>query len=75
MKCGFHVNQWEIFKEFIYAMAKTTEVSETIFTQYGTKFIIIGTMPAVDNRNHLIKTVWINPLKTKDVIFVTAYPI
>lgn len=75
LECGFKIGEWQLLQKFIYSIAKDNEVLESIATEYGTKFVVVGSLIALNRKSYSIKTIWMNSHNNRNAIFVTAYSI
>lgn len=71
---GFDKSNVELLKKALISIAQSSEISESITTAYGVKYIIDG---AIHTPKKVIKlrTVWVIEKEEKIPKFVTAYPI
>ena len=73
---GFTLLGWELLYDALLAHAETMPVTETVASEYGTKYIVVGGLGTPDGRNPrpIVQAVWIRDDGQEGVRFVTAYP-
>ena len=76
-KLGFTILGWELLRDALLVHAEATPVTETVVSDFGTKYIVNGGMGTPDGRNPLpiVRAVWIQDQGQNDVRLVTAYPV
>ena len=72
---GFTLAEWPALAAFLLRHAEAHEVTRTVLTPFGLKYIIDGTMEMPSGQIYLIRVVWI--IKTEEDFprLVSAYPI
>jgi hypothetical protein len=71
---GFTGENWAVLEAGLLALARSEEVAETEVTPHGTKYVLIGSVPAPAGGGVLLRTVWIIDQGQDVPRFVTAYP-
>jgi len=74
---GFTLLEWELLYDALLIHGETMPITETIASEYGTKYIVIGGLGTPDGRDPwpIVQAVWIQDEGQEGVRFVTAYPI
>lgn len=72
---GFSVAEWEVMVEALVQHAQDHEVVREISTVHGTKYVIEGALLTPDERNPMVRTVWIIDTGETAARLVTAYPL
>lgn len=71
---GFSEEQAENLKEALLNHARRSDVSRTVETAFGVKYVIEGSLESPDGRNPEVRSVWIEEFGSDRLRFVTAYP-
>jgi hypothetical protein len=71
---GFYIEQWQIFLYALRVHGASHEIVDTIETEYGTKYIVDGSLKTPDGRNPYVRTVWQIDKGNDYPRFITAYP-
>ena len=71
---GYDINNAERLSQGLLAIANSGDLTETVTSEYGTKYIIEGTLQSPSGRTVLMRTVWITEGAGSRPRFVTAYP-
>ncbi|MEO8513064.1 MAG: DUF6883 domain-containing protein [Ignavibacteria bacterium] len=74
-KFGFTPTNWIELQKALKTHVEKRENLEVDTNAYGKKYIIFGTIDALDGRRPKIRSVWFIENKEKILKFVTAYPI
>ncbi len=74
LKCGFDVNEKELFKKMLLEHLNTSLDFTQKKSEFGVKFVVEGIIVTPNNRKINLRSVWINPVNEKFLKFVTAYP-
>lgn len=72
---GFNVSNKNLLKEKLLAIARTTDIKESISTPYGIKYIVEGLLEAPNKTVVKVRTIWIIEKEENNPRFVTAYPL
>jgi hypothetical protein len=72
---GFSIEQWEILQAALLTHAAVHEVTHTMPSPHGIKYIIEGELQTPDNRSPQIRAVWIIDTGKDAPRLVTAYPL
>ncbi|MFB2971704.1 DUF6883 domain-containing protein [Aerosakkonema sp. BLCC-F183] len=71
---GFNEDNVDILEQELLKIARFQEISETIATTHGTKYVIVGTINTPSGKAVSILTVWIIDAGQENPRFVTARP-
>ena len=71
---GFHSGNIAELEMGLLTIARTGNVSSSVTSTFGTKYVIDGVLPTPDKRALSIRTVWIVEHEQDRPRFVTAYP-
>ncbi len=73
---GFSQANWEALRESLLEHAQTWPVSTVVATEFGTKYIVTGTLNTPSGRQPLpvITAVWQHDAGEVGVRLITAYP-
>jgi hypothetical protein len=71
---GFSVAEWEILAKALHAHAAENEVTLIVESEYGTKYVVDGLLKSPDERNPMVRAIWIVDIGTDFARLVTAYP-
>lgn len=74
-KFGFNNTNANLFEKSLRKIAKTHEVTLTLPTQYGTKYLIDGEIKTPLGKPIKIRCVWIIEINQNKPRFITAYPV
>lgn len=72
---GYQETNADILRDGLKAIANSNQVSETINTPFGIKYVIDGHLNAPIGIKAWVRTVWIIEMREVFPRFVTAYPI
>lgn len=72
---GFEKSGVNVFKEALHELIRENDVTESIDTQFGVKFVVEGQIISPDGRNPIVKSIWIIQNGEDFPKFVTVYPI
>lgn len=72
---GFNRADWQILAQALRTHGASYEVTRTIRTPHGLKFIIEGALESPDGRSLNLRTVWIILDGTDEPRLVSAYPL
>ncbi len=72
---GFDITKPGTLIEVLEELAKETNVTKAVSTNFGTKYILDGYIQAPNNRIYLLRTVWMMENKADTAYLVTAYPL
>ena len=73
LRFGFTKDQWEIMASALLAHAREHEVTKTVPSSFGLKYVIEGTLWTPDGRNPAVRSVWMINHGATNPRFVTAY--
>lgn len=71
---GFNEDNVDILEQELLKVARSQEVTETISTEHGSKYVMVGTINTPSGRTVNILTVWIIDIGKENPRFVTARP-
>ena len=72
---GFHRSQWDVLAATLREHGQVNQVTRTVETDYGVRYIVDGELRAPDGRRPTIRTVWIVEAETEWPRLITAHPI
>ncbi len=72
---GYDVNNIERLKQDLLTIANTRDVTGTVVSEYGTKYIIEGLLQSPSGNVLMMRTVWMIGIGESRPRFVTAYPV
>ena len=72
---GYDINNVERLKQDLLAVANNWNITETVTSEYGTKYIIEGLLQSPSGRSLMMRTVWMTEAGDARPRFVTAYPV
>ena len=70
---GFSAESWEIMADALSVFVNENEISSIQNTNFGERYVIDGNLQSPDERNPLIRTIWV--LENNVPIFITAFPL
>jgi hypothetical protein len=73
-RLGFRIAAWPVLRKALLDHARVTDIAKTIETEFGRKYILLGTLAAPNGSTPLIQTVWFAEFDERLPRFVTAYP-
>lgn len=71
---GYSQNNWELLRDDLLALVRTTESSSEQTSPYGQKYEVGGTLCGPSGRKGRFVTVWLLPPGEDAPKFVTAFP-
>lgn len=71
---GFDREEWETLAEALRKFALTADVSKSMETVHGKKYIVEGDIENPSGKAAWVRTIWIIDARTDFPRFVTAYP-
>ena len=71
---GFHRDQWEMLATAMLALASKAEVTQSMKSPHGQKYIVIGRIESPTGQSALVQTIWIVDKGWDVARLVTAYP-
>lgn len=71
---GFNEANVELLEKGFLEIAQNEPVTEEVFSQFGTKYIIEGDLQSPEGRRLRVRTVWVVEQDETAPRFVTAYP-
>ncbi len=72
---GFRAEQWEMLAEALKRLTAYNEVSWSVQTEHGWKYVVEGEIETPAGRSVVIRTVWIVDHGQSYPRLVTAYPL
>lgn len=74
LKHGFRREDADLLRLRLKELAIQGQVSETVSTRYGTKYVVDGSVSTPSGNRLWLRSVWITPKGQTAPRFVTAYP-
>jgi hypothetical protein len=71
---GFHRNEWKILAKAFFELARTAEVTHSMKSSHGQKYVIVGRIESPSGKLALVRTIWIVDKGSDVARLVTAYP-
>lgn len=71
---GFRRNEWKTLAAAFLALARQTEVAQSMKSPHGQKYVIVGRIESPGGKSPLVKTIWIVDSGLEAARLVTAYP-
>ena len=71
---GFSLNEWEMLAESLRRLATISEVSQSMESPHGKKYIVDGQIETPAGKTPAVRTVWIVDTGESIARLVTAYP-
>lgn len=71
---GFHRDAWDVFAEALHRLAVTGEITKSLDSPHGMKYILDGEIETPAGRQVSLRTIWILDSGSKAPRLVTAYP-
>jgi hypothetical protein len=71
---GFSVEKWKTFARALKQHGRVHDVTGSIESRYGRRYIVDGSLETPDGRDPRVRTVWILAKRSKSPRLVTAYP-
>ena len=71
---GFSLNEWEMLAESLRLVAILSEVSRSMESPHGKKYIVDGEIQTPSGKTPKVRTVWIVDAGESIARLVTAYP-
>ena len=72
---GFSMSTWQTLEQALLHHATMHDIKQHTDNPYGIKYIIEGKLNTPDDRNPLVRAIWIVGDNPQIARFVTAYPI
>ena len=72
---GFRIEAWEVMAEALKQHATAHEVASTEADEHGIRYAVEGTLNTPDDRNPMVRTVWIIREGESIPSLVSAYPL
>ncbi|MCK5329682.1 MAG: hypothetical protein KAR36_13855 [Candidatus Latescibacteria bacterium] len=72
---GFDETNADMLKQSLIALAHSEEIKDVVLSEYGTKYIIEGSLQTPAGIRVQVRTVWIIEAEQDHPRFVTAYPV
>ena len=72
---GFSSERWQEFAAALVSHAKSNEVTDTIDSPYGLRYLVEGTLETPDGRNPRIRAIWQTDSRSSIPRLITAYPL
>lgn len=71
---GFHRDAWDVFAEALRRLAVTGEITKSLASPHGMKYILDGEIETPAGRQASLRTIWILDSGSDTPRLVTAYP-
>jgi hypothetical protein len=71
---GFHPEDWEALAAAFRKLAQTAEVTESLESPHGVKYVLDGAIETPSGKTPTVRTVWIVDRGRNCPRLVTAYP-
>jgi hypothetical protein len=71
---GFSPDRWQELASALVGLAATINVSKSVASPHGTKYVLDGELRTPSGRSPRVRTVWIVDAGTDAPRLVTAYP-
>jgi hypothetical protein len=71
---GFHRDGWHVFAEALRSLAITEEITKSLDSPHGMKYILDGEIETPAGRRASLRTIWILDFGSDTPRLVTAYP-
>jgi hypothetical protein len=71
---GFRRNEWNTLAAAFLALARQTEVAESMRSPHGQKYVIVGRIESPGGKSPIVKSIWIVDSGVEMARLVTAYP-
>jgi len=75
LSLGFNRNEWLVLARAFQDIALSAEITKSVESKHGRKYIIDGRIKSPSGRSALVRTVWIVNRGFDSTRRVTAYPI
>lgn len=72
---GFSVAKWEVLAQALVSHANQNDVVKQEMTQFGTRYVIEGTLETPSQRKPQVRVVWFIPKDARIPRLATAYPL
>ncbi len=72
---GFRPTQWNLLAEALCAVGTTNDVSSSVKSTHGTRYVVDGLLETSGGRSPKVRTVWILEPDGVGPRLVTAYPV
>lgn len=71
---GFHPDAWDVFAGALRSLAVTGEITKSLDSPHGMKYILDGEIETPAGRQATLRTIWILDTGSHAPRLVTAYP-
>jgi len=71
---GFHRDAWDVFAKALRGLAVTGEITKSLASPHGMKYILDGEIETPAGRQASLRTIWILDSSSDAPRLVTAYP-
>jgi hypothetical protein len=71
---GFRRKEWKNLAAAFLALARQTELAQSMKSPHGRKYVIVGWIESPGGKSPLVKTIWIVDSRVETARLVTAYP-
>ena len=73
-KLGFRRKEWKTLAEALQTLAGKADVTESLRSPHGQKYVIVGRIESPVGKSVTVKTIWIVDKGLAGARLVTAYP-
>jgi len=73
-RLGFRRSEWKTLVSAFLALARKTEVAQSLKSPHGEKYVIVGRIESPDGKPAAVQTIWIVDSGSDVARLVTAYP-
>ena len=75
LEFGFRIDAWMKMQASLLQHVRDNRVVDSEVTEFGTKYVVEGSLVSPDGRNPVIRAVWVIETGEEWPRFVTAYPV
>ncbi len=72
---GFSAKEWQVLSEALCQHGKNSDVSESVESEFGTRYTVEGVLKTPDGRNPNLRSIWLIEKSGREPRLITAYPI
>ena len=73
-RLGFRQSEWKILADAFLAFAHKAEVTHSMKSPHGQKYVIVGRIKSPNGKTASVQTIWIMDKSLNVARLVTAYP-
>ena len=75
LRFGFSPDNWEVLAEALRIHGQTHDVTNSVASAYGVRYTVDGDLQTPDDRNPVIRTVWMMEEGVESPRLITAHPL